>query len=112
LSCMQALPARHPIVASVAADRAARQAAGGISPDTLTAAGAQPLLGPASNTSPAAAVRGNRGSADCDRLLAAAAGDVEGGDGGGEKDLLFCCKNWLVQVDRHTGEPTAEWLLQ
>lgn len=109
---MQALPARHPIVSSVSADRAARQAASGVSADTLTAAGAQPLLGRAWDASPAA-VRGSCSSAHCDKLLsAAAASEGEGGGGEGHRpksgsaqELLFCSNSWLVQVDKRTGEP-------
>lgn len=100
----------------VAADRAARQAAAGISPKQLNAAAARPVLTHdhaivggdeaetsatgASHTAAAAASAGGQqdrdNSARCSELLGSQA--YSGGD------LLFCGKYWLLQVDQKTGE--------
>lgn len=144
----QALPSRHPIVKSVSADRAAREAATGISPDELAAAGAITLL-PHQDAAAATAATGDTDGAGSSRrtvtaaaaalplllqqdasAATAAAGDIDSsmhtdtddtaavpngermgaecarlaaGGGRGKKGLTFCSKNWVVQVDRHTG---------
>lgn len=122
LSVLQALPRRHPILASFEADRAARQAASGISTDTLTAAGAEALLPHESAASvvttafsrikqPRSALQQSRGNPHCSSLLQRS-GDGDVVAGRGKEDLVFCSNNWLVQVDKRTGGcmPVIAWV--
>lgn len=131
---VQALPRGHPIIAAVAADRAARQAAAAVDSGALLAAGAVPLLHqhttsagddaaavgggteaePSEQPAPPPPAAAGAGHARCVALLAAAEAADGGCDGSSSEDadrhLLFCSKSWLIQVDRRTGVCAARAL--
>jgi hypothetical protein len=98
----QALPLKHPIRAYVAQDRLDRkQAHKRLHPQQLLSEGAVPLL-PFANL--AAAKHDTRASGSSSSSSGTTSStDAECAGGSNPRQLLFCSKHWLLQLDPKTG---------